>query len=286
MKKSLSHLPQDKQNELRLIVEKIRERIEPQMLVLFGSYARGNWVEDTYLEDGVTYEYRSDYDILVIVKSVKIADSYDLWRKVKKDIRSFPLKTWTNIIVHTIEFVNTHLEKGHYFFTDIKKEGVLLYDNGECGLAEEKQPLPADRKYAAQQHFEHWFQNAISSYNMYEQAMKIDELKKAAFELHQTTEALYAAIELVFTNYKPKSHDLEDWSHRAGGHNPAFITIFPQTTDEQRQCFDLLNRAYVDARYKKDYTITKDQLEYLAARITKLQKLTKTICQEKINSFA
>jgi predicted nucleotidyltransferase len=78
MKKSLSHLPKDKQNELRLIVEKIRERIEPQMLILFGSYARGNWVEDTYLEDGVTYEYRSDYDILVIVKSVKIADSYDL----------------------------------------------------------------------------------------------------------------------------------------------------------------------------------------------------------------
>ena len=32
----------------------------------------------------VTYEYRSDYDILVIVKSVKIANSYDLWRKVKR----------------------------------------------------------------------------------------------------------------------------------------------------------------------------------------------------------
>ena len=41
-------------------------------------------------------------------------------------------------------------------------------------------------------------------------------LKKAAFELHQTAEALYTAIELVFTNYKPKSHDLEDWSHKAG----------------------------------------------------------------------
>ena len=285
MKKSLAHLPQHKADELKLIVEKIRQRIEPQMLILFGSYARGGWVEDTYVEDGVTYEYKSDYDILVIVKSVKIANSYDTWRKVKRDIRAFPIKTWTNIIVHTIEYLNTHLEKGQYFFTDIKNEGIILYDNGNFELAEEKQHLPADRKHNAQEHYEHWIQNAISSYNMYEQAVKIDELKKAAFELHQTTEALYATIELVFTNYKPKSHDLEDWSHRAGGHNPAFIPIFPQFTAEQKECFDLLNRAYVDARYKKNYKITKQQLEYLAQRIKKLHETTEKICKEKIESF-
>ncbi|MFC1676699.1 HEPN domain-containing protein [Planctomycetota bacterium] len=285
MKKSLAHLPEHKQDELKLIVEKIRDRVEPQMLILFGSYARDEWVEDTYVEDGVTYEYKSDYDILVVVKSVKIANSSDLWRKVKKSIRDFPIRTWTNIIVHTIEYVNTHLEKGHYFFTDIKKEGCMLYDDGNFELAREKEHLPADRKHTAQEHYEHWIQNATSSYRMYEQAIKIDELKKAAFELHQTAEALYSTIELVFSNYKPKSHNLEDWLHRAGGHNPAFITIFPQTTDDQKECFDLLNRAYIDARYKKRYKITKEQLEYLAHRIKKLHEITEKICKDKIESF-
>jgi len=285
MKKSLSHLPQYKRDELKLIVEKIRERIEPQMLILFGSYARNDWVEDTYVEDGVTYEYKSDYDILVIVKSVKIANSYDLWRKVKKSIRAFPIKTWTNIIVHTIEYVNTHLEKGHYFFTDIKKEGRILYDSGSFELAREKEHLPADRKHTAKEHYEHWIQNAKDSYLGYELFLEKSKYKKAAFELHQAAEALYTTIELVFTNYKPKSHDLEDWSHRAGGHNPAFITIFPQTTGEQRECFDLLNRAYIDARYKKDYKISKEQLEYLAQRIKKLHEVTERICVAKIESF-
>jgi len=279
------HLPKHKRDELRLIVEKIRERIEPQMLILFGSYARNQWVEDTYVEDGVTYEYKSDYDILVIVKSVKIANSYDLWRKVKKSIRAFPIKTWTNIIVHTIEYVNTHLEKGHYFFTDIKKEGRILYDSGSFELAREKEHRPADRKHTAQEHYEHWIQNAKDSYLGYELFLEKSKFKKAAFELHQAAEALYTTIELVFTNYKPKSHDLEDWSHRAGGHNPAFITIFPQTTEEQKECFDLLNRAYVDARYKKEYKITKKQLEYLAQRIKKLHEVTERICKAKIDSF-
>jgi hypothetical protein len=39
------------------------------------------------------------------------------------------------------------------------------------------------------------------------------------------------------------------------------------------------------ARYKKDYKITKKQLEYLAKRVKILQRLTKKISKEKIESF-
>jgi predicted transcriptional regulator len=57
-------------------------------------------------------------------------------------------------------------------------------------------------------------------------------------------------------------------------------------TDEQKKCFDLLNEAYVRARYDSGYKITKEQLEYLAERVKVLQKLTKKICEDKIKSFA
>ena len=33
------------------------------MILLSGPHARGNWVEDPYTEDNVTYEYASDFDI-------------------------------------------------------------------------------------------------------------------------------------------------------------------------------------------------------------------------------
>jgi len=51
------------------------------------------------------------------------------------------------------------------------------------------------------------------------------------------------------------------------------------------EVFKLLKKAYVDARYKKDYKITKKQLEYLAERVKVLQRLTKKICEAKIESF-
>ena len=52
-----------------------------------------------------------------------------------------------------------------------------------------------------------------------------------------------------------------------------------------KQMFKLLQKAYIDAHYKKDYKITKKQLEYLAKSVKLLQRLTKKICTEKIVSF-
>jgi predicted nucleotidyltransferase len=92
MKRSLAHLPQHKRDELNLIVKIIRRRFpSAHMIVLFGSFARGQWVEDIYTQGHITYEYISDFDILVL----------------------------------------TRLKEGQYFFSDIKKEGIILYDSGK-----------------------------------------------------------------------------------------------------------------------------------------------------------
>ena len=63
MKTSLTHLPKHKREELKEITSIITSKVEVEMVILFGSYARGNWVEDTYTEGHITYEYKSDYDI-------------------------------------------------------------------------------------------------------------------------------------------------------------------------------------------------------------------------------
>jgi uncharacterized protein len=107
----------------------------------------------------------------------------------------------------------------------------------------------------------------------------------AAFELHQVTERLFGAILLVFTRYKPSTHDLEKLYQRVSSIEPKFLTIFPRSTDEENEKFKLLRKAYVDARYKPSYTITKEQLIWLAERVHELQTLTEKLCKEKIASY-
>lgn len=115
--------------------------------------------------------------------------------------------------------------------------------------------------------------------------MKRRNYKEAAFELHQAVERFYSTVLLVFTGYKGKRHNIEKLGRQASGRDAAFLKVFPRATKEQDEMFKLLKKAYIDARYKKDYRITKKQLEYLAKRVKLLQRLTKKICAAKIESF-
>lgn len=66
MKTSLSHLPENKQYEIHRIAEIIREVVNPEKIILFGSHAKGTHVEHRYqTKDGIIHEYISDYDFLV-----------------------------------------------------------------------------------------------------------------------------------------------------------------------------------------------------------------------------
>jgi len=285
MKKSLAHLPKHKRDELKLVTDTILDECPTVlMIVLFGSHARGDWVEDRHFEDGILHEYMSDFDILVIVRSYKIANSTDTWRRAEARAHRL-VHTWTNLIVESIETVNKALARGQYFFRDIKKEGVLLYDSGEFELARPRKLDPRERRGLARAHFNQWFPSAKDFFWQFRVAFDHRKYKLAAFDLHQGVERFYAAVLLVFTNYKPRIHDLAKLSHMVAGHDPAFLTVFPQATPEEKECFELLRRAYVEARYNPGYKITKAQLEYLAQRVRKLQRLTKKICEAKIESY-
>jgi predicted nucleotidyltransferase/HEPN domain-containing protein len=287
MKRSLVHLPTHKREELKEITSIITENADVEMIILFGSYARGNWVEDIYTEGHITYEYKSDFDILVIVREGRYARSINLWDKVENAIHGRKsIKTWVTLIVHDIKEVNKALSRGQYFFTDIKKEGVLLYDSKRFELAQAQKLSPEERQQTAQADFKYWDKSASEFLTGFEDAFKRRHYKMAAFILHQATERLYITVLLVFTHYKPKEHDIKILGKQVSNLDRRFLPVFPRTTPEEERLFELLRKAYIDARYNPKYKIIRKELEYLAERVKQLQKLTKAICKERIESYA
>ena len=256
------------------------------MIILFGSYARDEWVEDIYTEGHITYEYISDFDILVLTRLKKTAENHSKQNSVDDLILQHKaIKTPVSVIYHSVGQVNYRLKEGRYFFTDIKKEGILLYDSGKLKLERIRKPSPAKRKQIAEEDFKMWFKSAKEFFDTYYDDLDKRRYKKAAFELHQAVERFYSTVLLVFTGYKGKRHNIEKLGRQASGCDAAFLKVFPRATKEQDEMFKLLKKAYIDARYKKDYKITKKQLEYLAKRVKVLQRLTKKICVAKIESF-
>ena len=287
MKRSLAHLPKHKRDELKEITSTIKDNADVEMIILFGSYARGNWVEDIYTEGHITYEYKSDFDILVIVKTHPQVRKLTLWRNIETLVRrSSTIHTRLTLIVHDLKEVNRALARRQYFFTDIKKEGVLLYDAKRVKLAKAQKQSPEERQQTAQEDFKYWFKSAREFYDDFQSNLEKRRYNKSAFELHQATERLYITALLVFTHYKPKEHDIETLGKQVNNLDRRFLPVFPRSTPEEERLFELLKKAYIDARYNPKYKITKKELEYLGERVKKLQRLTKAICKEKIDSYA
>ena len=292
IKTSLDHLPESKQRTLdeirRLILNEVggfTENDRHQFIiwvVLFGSYARG-----TYVEDPVN-GYISDFDILVAVNGRELADDTSLWYSIEEKADRLT-RTPLNLIVHTHEEVSQKLKEGHYFFTDIRTEGIYLYTSKpNKGLPEPKHLTNAERWPIAQEHYDQWFENADDFYEQSHFALKRGKLKVAAFELHQATERFYACTLLVLSNYRPKTHNIERLRNMAIQHTKPddhLLEIFAGKDRFQRRSFQRLKRAYIDARYSEHYKVTQEEIEWLAGEVERLKIATGNLCENHINSL-
>ena len=283
MKQTLDHLPEQKQYELRQATEILLETVAPEMIILFGSYARGDWQEEL-ADDGHHYQYQSDFDLLLVTKNdhqaVKIGRKESLRKRLSREI-----KTPVSLIAEDISHVNQNLRQARYFYVDILKEGVLLHDSGALQLGEPKELHPAERKKMAEEDLAHWFGKAKSMMLGYDTFIQHGEYNDAAFMLHQATERAYAAALLVFTHYKPRTHDLAKIGERITAVEPEFLKAFPKGTEDEKRMFELLRSAYVDARYLKSYVITADELTWQADRVRYLHQLVVILCTKQIATY-
>lgn len=277
----LKHLPKQKQDELCIITNELQTLKGVEMVILFGSFARGDWVEDSYNENGTTYEYKSDFDILVVTNKSDIYAQYKIKSKLMDAIGN-KVQTPISLIFHSIKYLNQALLKGSYFFVDIKKEGIILCDSQKFKLQEPKILTAQESQQKAQEHFDEWFISAKEFIKLYQLSIDNNLYHKAAFMLHQSAEHFYTTIQLVFADYRPKEHDLEKLDLSVRNCDTRFH-IFKRETKTEQHMFKLLRRAYVDARYRrKTYNITKEELEYLAKKVLELKGLTEEICKQKI----
>ncbi len=292
----LAHLPDRKRRELERAAQILFGEFEDSLktklsekgrrgrilkLILFGSYARGDWVEDR--KSG----YRSDYDLLVVVNYETFGEQYESWEKAAERFlqeltitRRFSAPV--NFIVHTYQDLNDQLAHGRPFFVDIARDGIVLYEAPGFPLVEPKPLEPEVAKAEARRHFEHWFPNAARRFELAQEAMRRGYDKEAAFDLHQTVERLYHCVLTVLTLYSPKSHKLTFLRSQAERIAPQLIDVWPRDTRFAKRCFTRLDRAYVGARYSPAYEITSEELAWLVDRVKGLQETAAAICAERL----
>lgn len=298
MKTELDHLPAAKQRELERVVQIIFEEFEDafalsthpwkkkgriQKVILYGSYARGGWVDEPHTAKG----YQSDFDLLIIVNDKRLTDRVEYWSKLDdRLIRELSvtktLRTPVNFIVHTLGEVNDGLAHGRYFFMDVAKDGIALYQSEDSELHEPKPKTPDQALCMAKEYFEEWFPTAMQRFELAKLARERGFLKPAAFDLHQTTEFLYHCVLLVCTFYTPHVHNLGFLRTQAERLDRRLTHVWPRDNHKQRAKFEKLREAYVKARYSKHYRISEEELSWLGEQVEELGRVVHAVCSERI----
>ncbi|MCI4655901.1 nucleotidyltransferase and HEPN domain-containing protein [Sphingomonas aquatilis] len=295
MRDTLDHLPQAKQRELAHVVRVLFEEFEAATastttkwkkqgrilkLVLYGSYARGDWVDDP------VGGYTSDYDILVVVNDERLVD-FELWsaaddRLMRETTITKTLSAPVSFIVHSLSDVNAQLERGRPFFIDIVRQGIALYEaEGFCFTSPRDLP-PDEARAEAQAHFNEWFPSASGFARNANYAVGDGDAKLAAFLFHQSVERYYHCLLLVLTLYSPKSHRLNFLRSQAEQLVPELATVWPRKHRFPRRCFELLRQAYVNARYSPHYEITTEELAWIGEQVAQLQDLVRIACEARL----
>jgi predicted nucleotidyltransferase/HEPN domain-containing protein len=295
MKTSLDHLPAGKRAELARVQEilfeefraaladhplKARKPAEILKIVLFGSYARGGWVDEPKSKPN---RYQSDFDLLVVVSHKDLADAETYWFAAEERVTRHALDgTPVSFIVHSLGEVNESLERGEYFFVDIIKDGIALYEKPGHPFRKPRPLTPAAALAEAERAYAHWFPMAVGFVRHFELATSEGDLKLAAFLLHQAAERFYVAYILTQTLYRPKTHNLKHLRSLAEGADARFLEVWPPGAPGGRRAFARLKAAYVDARYSEHYEIEREELVWLGERVGVLRDLVKALCEERI----
>ncbi|HEU4407479.1 MAG TPA: HEPN domain-containing protein [Polyangiaceae bacterium] len=279
MKTSLDHLPDAKRAKLAAIAALFREKVPLGLLVLFGSHARGDWVDDP--ETG----YQSDSDLLAVTHDPALADDVGFWRELEARLREAAAPSPVTLIAHAVTFVNREIRMGQYFFVDVVREGVVLYDARHVTLATPKALNDDERLDLGQKNFAHWFESASGFFHGCRYYAARGLLSHSAFLLHQAAERYFHAASLVLSGYKERSHDLEALGKKAAEQHPRLEGALPRGTPEDNRLFLLLKKAYIEARYTPSYRITPDELAALQVRVLGLAAPVREVCLEKLASF-
>ena len=190
-----------------------------------------------------------------------------------------------NIIVHTLDEVNRGLSRGEYFWVDIARDGIALYELPRVAFVTARPPTAAHAYELASGYLAEWLPSvdrglSTASTQADRGTGDLGWRRDAAFTLHQAAERAYTCFLLVRTQYVPRSHNLKFLRSLAEDKDLRLIEAWPRATKLDRRRFELAKRAYVEARYSTCYEIGVEDLVAITDAVRSLRDIVDAVSRE------
>src|SRR3546814_19645303 len=139
---------------------------------------------------------------MIIVNDKRLTEKVDFWGKLDDRLRrelaiDKTLRTPVNFIVHTLQEVNDGLAHGRYFFMDVARDGIALYEYDDKPLHTPKPKTPEQALAMARGYCDERMPSASDFYDAPVSAKARGKLKKDVFDRPPIAERRYHGALLV-----------------------------------------------------------------------------------------
>jgi HEPN domain-containing protein len=249
------------------LVQLILESVNADRIYLLGSELSTRRAESVFVAEAPSCKYVSRYFLLVLTKGNEdvnvIAETIE--NKAKQ------LVPVTAMVMSTLTFT-AWLHAGHPFTHTVHTKAVLLF------RSEEEEITPVETGAADIREKNHSVYNAaknkvtefIAGADLF---MLRKQTKLAAFMFHQAAEQCLHALFEINTGMYLNTHSIDKLLRYGWMICYRLPEIFPRNNEKEERLFQLLQKAYVGARYEKDYSITLCELEKIRGMVMELKEV-------------
>ena len=250
-------------------IDKIVDKAQPEKIICYG-VRTGSQTRWSCFTEGPEEEPTITIDLLVITLKAdkRHRDQVaNIIESLNSEIRFVP-------VVHSMDAVQADLEEGNLFFVTLCQKGILLFEQHPApwvtpGTISESKA--GTRRLALAQSFYQASSDCVTNENF----------KTAMFLLHQTVELSCTELLTCRLGYRSTTHSLRKLFALSENVTAKVTELFPASTDEEEKLFELLQRAYVDVRYKEDYAVSPNDVFTLSERVSELLYRVEQLCDER-----
>jgi uncharacterized protein len=219
-------------------------------------------------------ESTDHYYLLVLIKRNHDASNNSVQDRIETTCLSICPVT---AIVLDFEQFNQWLQEGHDFAYQVSVKATLLFEDLSLTFGDIKEvnldAVNASRK-AAQSKGLNLMQEFLAGADLYRIRQ---QNKMAAFMLHQAAEFALHAILKISIGLCVNSHNLDKLIRYCSLANINVTKVFNRHIENEIRLLHLLQRAYIETRYKETYCINTPDLLEITSKIRLLQEILLTM---------
>ncbi|HEY2582284.1 MAG TPA: HEPN domain-containing protein [Mucilaginibacter sp.] len=192
---------------------------------------------------------------------------------------------FTHAIVHKANSAKEALETGNRFWSMVMEKGFVVYQSNELILPERREITSGTKLEEAKFNWERWGVQGNDFLKGAEFYRPGNNLRLAAFLLHQAVEGTLKGIIQAILGYRVQTHNLSRLLSLTLLFTDDLKKVFKLDTEEGFELFSLLQKSYSQSRYNNVFDPDEESVNILFQRVAAFYKVAETIIKQCISSL-